>query len=348
VSIKSFRDRNPYLIGLGSIGIIGALVGFAFLVGILHLGERVYSVQGVFSDAAGIRAGDDVRVAGVKVGRVTGVRADRRHGHVLVDFVVRDDVELSRDSTAEVALQTLLGTKFLRLSGPVRAPYLRDAPTPDRVIPIERTKTPFDVFELTKIGTRSIEATDTEKLNRFITDLADVSGGKHDQIAQLLTSITTVSDAITTRDEQLDQLLHRADQLSATLDEKDQTLVGLIDQSQAVLDLVARRRNDIGRALGDGATTVEQLSSIVQAHKTQIDLILETLHPTVDILDRRSGDIDRSLSWIGSGALGLSLATAHGPWEDIYIRSIGPDVVTLLQGLAPNLPAPPTTPVPVP
>jgi phospholipid/cholesterol/gamma-HCH transport system substrate-binding protein len=341
VSLKSFRDRNPYLIGLVSVGIIAVLVGFAFLVGILHLGEKVYAVQGVFSDAAGIRSGDDVRVAGVKVGRVTGVKADRKAGDVLVDFVVNDNVQLSRDATAEVALQTLLGTKFLRLGGPVHAPYLRDVADGRRIIPISRTKTPFDVFELTKIGTRSIEATDTEKLNQFITQLADVSAGKHDQIAELLTSITTVSDTITTRDAQLDELLQRADKLSATLDDKDQTLVGLIDQSQAVLDLVARRRTDIGKALGDGATTVEQLSSIVQTHKAQLDAILDTLHPTVDILDRRSGDIDRTLSWVGAGALGLSSATSHGPWEDIYIRAVGPDVVTLLQGIAPQLPATP-------
>ena len=320
MSIKSFRDRNPYVIGLVSVGI-------------LHLGERAYPVRGIFADAGGIHSGDDVRVAGVKVGRVTGVEADRRNGRVFVDFLVSDDVELGPETTAEVALQTLLGTKFLRLDGPVEGPFLADLPDDERVIPLERTKGPFDVFELTKVGTRTIEATDTEQLNRMITQLAAVTEGKHDQIGELLRSVTVVSDSITSRDVQLQQLLERAEALSATLAEKDETLLALIDQSQVVLDLVNRRRGDIGDALDDGANTVEQLSGIVGAHKTQLDLVLETLHPTVAILERRQGDLDRSLSWVGSGALGLSKASSKGPWQEIYIRSVGPDVITLLEGL---------------
>lgn len=340
MSLKSFRDRNPYVIGLVSVGFIGAFVAAAFAVGILHLGERAYEVRGEFADAGGIHSGDDVMVAGVKVGRVTGVEADRRNGRVFVDFLVNDGIDLGRETTAEVALKTLLGTKFLRLDGPVEGPFLADVPRSERVIPIERTKTPFDVFRLTKVGTEAIEATDTEQLNKLIGQLAAVTEGKHDQIGELLRSVDVVSEAITSREAQLQQLLERAQVLSATLAEKDETLVGLIDQSQAVLDLVNRRRTDIGQALGDGATTVEELSSIVAVHKTQLDAILTTLHPTVAILERRAGDVDRSLSWVGSGTLGLAKASSKGPWQEIYIRSVGPDVVTLLETVPPGVLAP--------
>ena len=349
MTLKSFRDRNPYAIGLVSVGVIGAFVAAAFAVGLLHLGERAYEVRGVFADAGGIKAGNEVRVAGVKVGRVTGVEADRRNGRVFVDFLVDDGIDLGPATTAEVALKTLLGQKFLRLDGPVEGPFLADVPVSERVIPLERTKTPFDVFELTKVGTRTIEATDTEQLNRMITQLATVTEGKHDQVGELLRSVTVLSEAITSRDAQLQQLLDRAEVLSATLAEKDETLVALVDQSQDVLDLVNRRRDDLGRGFADGATTVEELSSVVRVHKTQLDLILDTLHPTIAVLERRQGDLDRSLSWVGTGALGLSKAVSKGPWQEIYIRSIGPDVLTLLETLPPladvvPLPAAGTTP----
>ena len=331
--MKSFRDRNPIVIGIVSIAIIGALVGFAFLVGLFHLLEDTYTVQGVFNDAGGIRGGDDVRVAGVKVGRVERVRADREAGRVLIDMVVNREVELGPETTAEVALQTLLGTKFVRLGGEVRKPYLGDQPERRRVIPLERTKTPFDVFELTAVGTRAVQQTDTERLNRLIGQLADITEGKQEEVGTLVRSLTEVSAAITERETQLHSLLDRAKTLSATLAEKDQTLVGLIDQSQAVLDLVARRRNDIGRAIDTGALTTEQLGRLLATNKTQLDLILDTLHPTIDILDRRQGDLDRSLSWLGAGTLGLARASAKGPWQEIYIRSLGPDVITLLDSI---------------
>jgi phospholipid/cholesterol/gamma-HCH transport system substrate-binding protein len=333
--MKSFRDANPYLIGIATVLFIGAAVGAAFMVGINHLGEHAYPVEGVFSDAGGIKAGDFVRVAGVKAGRITQVAADRRHGHVIVKFVVNRSVHLGPDTHAEVALGTLLGTKYLRLSGPVHAPYLQDAPRARRVIPLSRTQTPFDLFELTKVGTQSIERTNTVELNQLIKSLADITQDKHQQVGQLADGINKVAAAITARDSQLQDLLDKADKLSATLDEKDQTMVGLIDQSKAVLDLVARRRQDIAAGLSSGNTVVTQLGGILGTHQTQLDLILSTLHPTIDILDRRQADVDRGLAWLGPGALSLSQATSHGPWADIYIRAVGPDLLGLLQANIP-------------
>ncbi|HUS61992.1 MAG TPA: MCE family protein, partial [Acidimicrobiales bacterium] len=199
-----------------------------------------------------------------------------------------------------------------------------------RVIPIERTKTPFDIFELTKVGTRTIEATDTAKLNALITQLADITGDKHDELRDLFDGIAKLSGALNERDVELRSLLDRADVLSATLAEKDDTLVALIDQSKGILDLVERRQRDIGRGIDAGALTVEQVAAVVAGHKTQLDLLLGTLHPTLDILDRRRDDVDRTLAWLGAGSYGLARGPAHGPWADIYVRSLGPDVVCLL------------------
>ena len=331
--MKSFRERNPYAIGLISVLAIGAMVGLAFMVGVLHLLERTYSAKAVFNDAAGMRSGAFVRVAGIKAGRVTGVEADRQQGKVIIKFVVNKGVHLGPDTRAEVALETLLGTKFLRLSGPVHKPYLEDLPTAQRVIPNDRTKTPFDIFDLTKIATRSVQATDTTKLNQFITDLADITQGKHDQITQLLEGLSRVSTAVNDRDAQLRQLLDRFDKLSGLLAEKDQTLVNLIDQSRGVLGFVEQRRNDIAGALENTNTLTGSLAGILSADKSLLSGILATLHPALDVVAKNQDHVDRALSWIGTGSLGLAKATSHGPWADIYVRSVGPDIPGILCGV---------------
>jgi phospholipid/cholesterol/gamma-HCH transport system substrate-binding protein len=328
--MRSFRDRNPILIGIGSIAILAVMVSMAFAVGLLHVLERAYTVRGVFSDAAGVRGGDDVRVAGVKAGRVVRVHADREHGNVIIEFKVNDSVQLGRNTRAEVALATLLGTKFLRLTGPVTKPYLKDLPPEDRVIPRERTNTPFDLFELTTVGTRTVQETDTEKLNLLIQQLAAVTEGKEESIRQLLEGIARFSTAISERDAQLRSLLDRADSLSGLLAEKDDTLNGLIDESQAVLGLVRERRHDVARGLRSANVAVGQLSGVLAAHETQLDFILDTLHPTIDILDRHQDDVDRALSWMGPGALGLGRAAGHGPWADVYVRDIQLQLVGLI------------------
>lgn len=332
--MKSFRDMNPFVVGLTSMGIIGVLVAIAFAAGILRWFDDTYEIEAVFADAAGVVRDDDVRVAGVEVGRVTAVEADRDEGNVIVRMVVDKGVELGPATTAEVALATLLGTKFVRLAGPVEAPFLHEQPAAERVIPLERTRTPFDVFELTDVGTRVVEETDTEKVNRLITQLADITQGKREQVTELLEGIGRVSAALAEKDAQLRSLLEKGDRLSATLAEKDDTIAALLEQSDAVLALVSRRRADIGRGLRAANTAVGQLSGIVAGHRTDIDLILDTLHPALDILDRRQGDIDRSLAWLGAGSLGLAKSPSHGPWADIYVRAVGPDFVQILKNLA--------------
>ena len=331
--MKAFRERNPYFIGIVSVLAIGAMVGIAFMVGILHLLEHTYSMKAVFSDASGVRSGADVRVAGIKAGRVTGIKADRQQGKVVISFVVRKGIHLGPDTHADVALETLLGTKFVRLSGPVVKPYMETEPSDQRVIPNDRTSTPYDIFKLAKVSTKSIEATDTAKLNQFITDLANITADKHDQLTQLLEGVNKVSGAVNDRDAQLRQLLDRFDKLSSILSDKDQTLVNLIDQSQGILDLVQRRRNDIAQGLNDTAQLTGSLSGILSSDKSLLNGILQTLHPTLDIISKQQQHVDAALSWLGPGALSLSKATVHGPWADIYVRAVGADIAGVLCGV---------------
>ena len=331
--MKAFRERNPYVIGIASVLVLAAFVGLAFAVGILHLLEKTYPVKAEFTDAAGMTAGSDVRVAGIKAGRVTGIKADRSQGRVIISMVVNRGVHLGPETHAEVALETLLGTRYVRLSGPVVKPYLESEPESARVIPNDRTKTPFDIFELVKVGTRSVEATDTAKLNQFITQLADITGGEHDQITQLLEGVNKVSTALNDREAQLRQLLDRFDQLSALLADKDQTLVSLIDQSQGILNLVEQRRNDIASGLQSTDKLTGSLSTLLSANKGLLNSILQTLHPTLDVITKEQQHVDAALSWIGPGSLGLAKATTHGPWADIYVRAVGPDIPGVLCGV---------------
>jgi phospholipid/cholesterol/gamma-HCH transport system substrate-binding protein len=342
--MRSFRDMNPYLVGIVSILLIGAITGAAFGVGLLHLLEHTYDVHAEFDDASGLLTGDSVRVAGVKVGRVTQVRADREKGIVLVDLVVNQGVEIGVDTKAEIALETLLGAKYVRLSTPLplQHPYLGELPKndPRRTIPLSNTKTPFDFFKLTRVATEGIRELNTDELNQLVTDLADVSQGKQQSIADLVDGLDKVSTALNSRNAQIAQLLDRADALSQTLAEKDTTLVALIDESKKILDLLASRRDELARALGEGSDAVVELARIIGDHQVELDRILSTLHPTLEVVANNQERIDTALAWLGPGFYQQALAGSHGPWLDLFIRSLGPDVIgTLCTAL--NQPCPP-------
>jgi phospholipid/cholesterol/gamma-HCH transport system substrate-binding protein len=331
---------NPYVVGLASILFIGAFVGLAFMVGILHLFEKTYTVTAVFPDAAGLKSGDEVRVAGVKSGRVTGISPDRVEGTVIVEMVVNDGVELGEEPTAEIALATLLGSKYIDIGGKVQGTPFAELPEEERVIPLERTTSPFDIFELTRIGTEAIEATDNEKLNTFINDLADVTEGQRENVTELVTGLDTVATAINEREAQLRSLLDRADELTATLAEKDETLVALIDQSRGILELIADRRDDVAAGIANGNAAVGELARLLEVNQSTLQGIIDSLGPTIDVVDRRQADLNRTLAIAGPGFLGQAMAGSHGPWADIDVRALGPDVIQVLSDAFSQLPGP--------
>lgn len=341
--MKSFRDRNPYAVGIVSLLLIGAVTGLAFMVGLLHLLEDTYEMEGTFTDAAGLRSGDDVKVAGVKVGRVTGIHAEREEGLVRVEWVVNKGVDIRDGAGADIALETLLGSKFIRITNAdVGDELMADLPRAERLIPFEecgadglceaRTTTSVDVFDLTRDATERIEATDNDKLNTLINQLADITAGKRATITDLISGVNQVSSAINEREAQLEALLDQADELAANLAAKDETLVQLIDSSRTILDFLVQRREELAVALGAGSDAVRSLSVLIDTNRAQLDAILDDLHPTLAVVDANLPDLNRALAMAGPGFLGQSTAGSHGPWLDIYVAALGPDIIGILDG----------------
>lgn len=353
MALKSFRDRNPYLIGIASVLVIALFVAAAIFVGVDHFFEHGYTVNAMFVDSGGLNTSDNVLVAGVIVGRVSKIAAVHQAGPcarktpdadylgvqgaqagcVRVTFIVNNGVHLGQGTQATIVLETLLGERALSLVGPATVPYLDQLPAGQRVISIDRTEVPFDIFSLFTKATSNIDATDTAQLNQLIQELATVSQGKQQQITTLLTSVTQIANTLNARDAQVRQLLDEASTLSQELSAKDQILVNLIDESQTILLNLEQRRNDIAVGLNAANGAVAQLNAVISANESTLDSILTEIHPTLDTVAAQESNINNILAALGPGVDAMSLATAHGPWQDVYIKTIGFDVLGCVDAL---------------
>jgi phospholipid/cholesterol/gamma-HCH transport system substrate-binding protein len=95
------------------------VVGLGFLVYVLNATEQAsfsgYPLQARFQDVPSLEPGAEVRIAGVAVGRVTGVTLDIKRYDVLVDFQVSDRVKLPADSEASISFDGVLGDAIIVL-----------------------------------------------------------------------------------------------------------------------------------------------------------------------------------------------------------------------------------------
>jgi phospholipid/cholesterol/gamma-HCH transport system substrate-binding protein len=96
------------------------IVALGFMVyAVAHSGRSTgtgYPLQARFDHIDGLGVGNDVRIAGVKVGSVTNATIDPKTFSAIVSLTVRNDIQLPKDSSAEIVSESLLGGKYVSLS----------------------------------------------------------------------------------------------------------------------------------------------------------------------------------------------------------------------------------------
>ena len=135
-----FRQRNPVTIGAISIVVLLALIVVAFEAGNLPLigGGDTYHAE--FKELGGLKANDEVRIAGVRVGKVTGI--ELKGNKVDVSFKVKTPSKFGDQTEANIKVKTLLGAMYLSL-----APKGSGQLSKDSTIPVSRTTSPYDVVQ---------------------------------------------------------------------------------------------------------------------------------------------------------------------------------------------------------
>jgi phospholipid/cholesterol/gamma-HCH transport system substrate-binding protein len=101
------------------IGAVVLLVAAGFLAYAIASSGRStasgYTLYARFDHIDGLGVGNDVRLAGVKIGSVSQERIDPQTFQAVVGFSVRDDIKLPKDTAAIITSESLLGGKYLSL-----------------------------------------------------------------------------------------------------------------------------------------------------------------------------------------------------------------------------------------
>lgn len=326
----SFADLDRRLLGVVGVVLVGALVAGALAVAQLGLLTDRYAMSGVFSATGGLEAGAPVRVAGVQVGEVTGIRPDFRQGHVIITWEVDRSVRLGPRTRANIEPGTLLGSIHLSLSGPVEEPYVADRPPAERRVPAVRTSQSGTVVETLQTTTRTLEDLDAELLNTAVGRLADTAADSRDRLGSLLEHLQRAVSAVNQRDEQLAELVSDSRTVTRALASREAELRRLMDAADTVLQQIVTRRDELARLLGDGSAAVRRLTRLIEDQRGELDRILGDLTTTLEVADRRLPELNRTLAWIGPTFSGLAEPGRQGPWFDVVVEQLGPLAPELL------------------
>lgn len=319
----SFTDMRPLTLGVLAAIVTTVAVVAAFAVGTLRIFDDTYSMTAVLEETGDLRSGDVVRMAGIEIGRVTNVVPDFDTGVVVVRFEIDQGIEVGHDATAEVSLATLLGGRYLRIDGPVEAPFMEDLPDDERRIPIERTRLPIGVQDALGQLTGTIEQIDADGIDDLLRASAEIAGDNADQFDPLLTDVVTLTDTLNSRRDQIDALLGATTELTETLADKDDTIEALIQSSASLLAQLSDRRDDLATLLGSGSDAVQTLDGLVTRNRSELEQILAAADVTTDVLRQRLPELNQSLALLGPTLAQAGTSGDSGPWIDSLVYGIG-------------------------
>jgi phospholipid/cholesterol/gamma-HCH transport system substrate-binding protein len=320
-SMKPFRERNPIVIGAIGLAVIAALLFGAFNAADLPFIGGGTTYRAAFRDASGLVAGDEVRVAGVKVGTVKTVGLARDRGaatYVRVDFRVDDGaVRLGTDTGATIRIKTVLGQKYLAL-----APAGSGQLPAGGQIPLARTASPLDVVQAVNGLADTFGQIDTTQLAQAFTVLSQTFADTPASVHTSLAGLSQLTQSISARDAELRELLAHARGVTGVLAQRDDQFRKLVSDGNLLLGEVSRRRDAIHNLLVTTNQLASQISGLVADNRTKLAPALSELRQVLTILQRNRDNLEHTLQAMAPFINAFANVLGNGRWFDSYLNGL--------------------------
>ncbi|QLY32401.1 MCE family protein [Nocardia huaxiensis] len=218
-----------------------------------------HSYSAVFSDVLGLRVGDDIRMAGVRVGRVDKI--DFTDGYrARVDFRLEADQHPTTSTKALVRYQNLIGQRYIALMPGKEAGVPLE---PGGQIPIERTEPSFDVSALLSGFEPLFSVLQPDQINSLSETLIQALQGNNVSLSALIT---------------------QAAQLASTFGQRDQILGDVIANLSSVMAGLANRSGELETLITQTRSLTEALYAQGEVLKGSVDRVASATDSLVNIL----------------------------------------------------------------
>jgi phospholipid/cholesterol/gamma-HCH transport system substrate-binding protein len=318
------KYRGLALVRAGFIGVVFIVLVIAVGLSPERIGNWASAIryQAVFSEAGGLAAGANVKIAGVKVGTVDQVSL--AHGDALVAFTVRSGVTLGAQTTAHIRTGTLLGERVLTLES-----FGADTMRPRDVIPMSRTSSPYSLAEAVSDLTSNTQGTDLSSLNQSLDTLSETIDQVAPQLGPAFDGLTRLSASINGRNEQVGKLLQHASDVTGILAQRSQRVNTLLLNGNDLLAVLVDRRQAIVSLLNDTSALAKQLHGLVADNEAKLAPTLQKLNSVTQVLQQNRDNITKALPGLSKYEITVGETVANGPGYNALVGNL--DLAEFLQ-----------------
>lgn len=319
--------RGP-LVGLSIFMVVATTMGWLVYVTLQReVTGPTTSYAALFTDITGLRVSDDVRMAGVRVGRVESIDIDGDLAKV--GFRVQSGQSIFGNTVASVTYQNVIGQRYLGLSLGETGDVTR---LPEgSVIPVSHTEPSFDIGTLLHGFEPLFSLLDPRQVDSMTKGVVESLQGDDGAITSLVAQTAALTETFAGRDEVLGSLIDNLNKVAGNLAAQDMNLGSVITQTHRMVSELNSHREHLVESIGSTARVVRRLAAIS-----------ETVYPPFDQMIKREpgftqhlSGIEPQLAFLGDNLPLMLKGTARIFQEGSYANGYGCDANVL--GFFPGL-----------
>ncbi|MEU1204148.1 MlaD family protein [Nocardia sp. NPDC005825] len=277
-----------------------------------------HSYSAVFSDVLGLRVGDDIRMAGVRVGRVDKI--DFTDGYrARVDFRIEAKQHPTTSTKALVRYQNLIGQRYIALLPGKNAGAPLSA---GGQIPIERTEPSFDVSSLLSGFEPLFSVLQPDQVNSLSETLIQALQGNGVSLSALVTQAAQLAGTFGQRDEILGQVVGNLSSVVAGLAHRSNELETLITQARALTDALYAQGGTLKSSVERVATATDSLVGILAQVKPGAARAQTDASAGVALLLLNGASLDKAAVELPDVLNGVGRFSSYGAYGNAYLCSL--------------------------
>jgi phospholipid/cholesterol/gamma-HCH transport system substrate-binding protein len=318
--------RTAVKFGIFVLVCLSFTVYLAFTIGNISIRDPFardyYTLHADFDDVTGLLVNDNVKIAGVVVGKVTAIKVV--DGRASVSFTVKNDVNLGHDTSAAIRWRNLIGQRYVYLyPGNDTVTKLQNG---DR---IDSTESVVDLGELFNRLGPIVGAIDEKQVNDFLDTITQALDGNQDKLGKAIDDLGVLMKGLGSRDQAIGRLVDNLNTVTGVIANRDQQIRVMLDNLVLISSTFSANTDTLDTALREFGDFSANLHDVLANNRDEIDRIISNLAVlSTDTISPKLGELDSALKGIDQASRVIFDSSRLGQWLNQAILCFTPNPTT--------------------
>jgi phospholipid/cholesterol/gamma-HCH transport system substrate-binding protein len=327
------RGLAAPLVKLVVFGLVTILASYVLISTITNAGygkQLTYRAQ--FTDVAGLVSGDEVRIAGVRVGQITDIglssKQDRPTAEVTLE--VSADVPVPKTVQATIKYRNLVGQRYIALTEGKGSggQSLKDGD----VIPLAQTKPALDLTTLFGGFRPLLQALSPADMNRVSFEIIQVFQGEGGTVESLLNHVASLTSSLADKDAVIGKVIGNLNTVMGNVAARDKQLSDLVVSLQQFVTGLAGDKDAIFNSLQTIDTLATTTSGFLEQARPPLAADIQALGKLSGNLAASKDVVEGFLKLAPTKIDSITRTAINGSWFNFFMCSASGYVVVPVTG----------------